>query len=225
MGKCGCVMSAEARERIAASKRGIPRSEETKSKLRAAQLGKRLSEETKSKIGFSNMGRIITEETRQRLREAKTGQRHTPESIEKMRAVKSGENNPNFGKHRSEESKQRSREALRGHNVSEETKKKQSLVARHLFMLRDHWPMLGRNETKLLDEQERINSIVLIRQYRLPELGYTVDGYCRSTNTVYEVYERQHKTTETMRRDIVRQNEIVALLGCSFVIIWDMTGR
>jgi very-short-patch-repair endonuclease len=80
---------------------------------------------------------------------------------------------------------------------------------------------MGKNETVLLDLQEKKDGTKIKRQYIVNELGYVVDGYCPETNTIYEVYEHKHRHTRDMLKDIQREKEIREFLGCSFVVIWD----
>lgn len=81
---------------------------------------------------------------------------------------------------------------------------------------------IGKNETKLLNEQEQKDNCKIIRQHRIKDLGYIVDGYCKETNTVYEVYENYHKKSKVIKRDFKRQEEIQILLKCKFIVIWDI---
>jgi hypothetical protein len=76
---------------------------------------------------------------------------------------------------------------------------------------------LGRNEKSILDFIEAKNNIILERQVEVD--GYYVDGYCRSTNTVYEVYERYHKYQK--ERDDKRTLDIINTLQCEFIVIFD----
>jgi len=78
---------------------------------------------------------------------------------------------------------------------------------------------IGKREKQILDERESTDSCKIIRQYCIETLGYTVDGYCLETNTVYEVYERYHDYQ--VQKDLERENEICRHLGCDFIIIWD----
>jgi thioredoxin-related protein len=48
-----------------------------------------------------------------------------------------------------------------------------------------------------------------------------VDGYCKETNTIYEVYEKAHYRKEKYKKDFKRQKEIQNYLKCNFVIIND----
>ena len=68
----------EAREKIAASKKGVKRAAftpEHRQKMADARRGKRHSEETKAKIGKANRTRIWTEESRQKASSSKRGRR------------------------------------------------------------------------------------------------------------------------------------------------------
>ena len=53
----------------------------------------------------------------------------------------------------------------------------------------------------------------------IKSLGYIVDGYCKETNTVYEVYEKYHE--KQVEHDLRRQEEIQKHLGCKFIAIKD----
>lgn len=78
---------------------------------------------------------------------------------------------------------------------------------------------IGRNETQLLNEQEQKDHCKILRQYKIENLGYIVDGYCPENNTIYEVYEPRHNDPKVSERDKNRQNEIEQHLNCNFVII------
>lgn len=64
----GKVMSASEKEKLRASKLGVPRSAETKAKLRAANLGKRLNADSIAKAAAKNTGKTRSEETKERMR-------------------------------------------------------------------------------------------------------------------------------------------------------------
>ncbi len=105
---------------------------------------------------------------------------------------------------------------------SEETKRKIRLTAIQYRKDNDlPYMMAGKNEKELLDKQEIKDHCKIIRNYEIKELGYFPDGYCKETNTVYEVYERYH--TWKVFKDLERENKICRYLGCDFVIIYDRT--
>ena len=81
------------------------------------------------------------------------------------------------------------------------------------------WHSIGANEARMLDEQEQIDKCKIQRQYPIKELGYVVDGYCRETNTVYEVYEKYHD--KQVQKDLQRETEICNFLSCDFIILWE----
>lgn len=64
---------------------------------------------------------------------------------------------------------------------------------------------------------EQLGNIKLIRQYQVGK--YRVDGYCKETNTAYEIDEEQHFTVSGRCRDAERQSYIEDALGCNFVRI------
>jgi len=79
------------------------------------------------------------------------------------------------------------------------------------------WYQIGKHEKQLLDEQEVKDNCKILRQYQISV--YVVDGYCKETNTVYEVYEKAHD--KKVFEDLDRENEICKKLSCDFIIIWD----
>lgn len=72
-GAPGHVVSAEAREKMAASRRGKPLSPEHKAKLRAANVGKKMSPEAIAKTAAFWTGRKHSPETKAKIAAAKTG--------------------------------------------------------------------------------------------------------------------------------------------------------
>lgn len=84
---------------------------------------------------------------------------------------------------------------------------------------------IGRNETLILNKQEKIDNCIIDRQFYVHKAGKTVDGYCHETNTVYEVYEFRHLRKGKPEKDLRRQKEIEKVLKCKFIIIWDPKKR
>ena len=80
-------------------------------------------------------------------------------------------------------------------------------------------PNIGNNEIKLLNEQEILDNCIIDRNFKVGM--YNPDGYCKDTNTIYEVYEKYHTYTKQHESDIKRQSYIQKHLKCNFVIIWD----
>lgn len=151
-GKAGYVLPQEAREKIAASKRGKPRSEETKRKVSESKKGRPgtpHTEETKAYLSAcfkGKPGHARTEETRRKIsakltglkrapefgeavRLRKMGTKHTPESIAKMSASKTG-------KPRSLEAIEKTRQKILGIKRSEETRRKMSEAQKARFSAR-----------------------------------------------------------------------------------------
>jgi group I intron endonuclease len=91
----------EAREKIAASKKGVKRaafSPEHRQKMADARRGKQHSEETKAKIGKANRTRVWTEESRQKASSSKRGRRWICHHTEGSRLVPSCEVQDYFAK-------------------------------------------------------------------------------------------------------------------------------
>jgi len=71
-----------------------------------------------------------------------------------------------------------------------EISKKNRLIRVKQIKKDGFYSQLGKNEKQLLNEQEKIDNCKIKRQFLVKGLGYTVDGYCHETNTIYEVYEK-----------------------------------
>lgn len=82
----GFAPSAEGRERIAASKRGVPRSPEVLAKMSAASKGKTLSVQARAKLSAFFKGRPLTEEHKRKVSEGKRGYRYSEKALAGFRA-------------------------------------------------------------------------------------------------------------------------------------------
>ena len=106
--------------------------------------------------------------------------------------------------------------------MSKETKEKLRKYKIDKILQEGCWFTIGKNEKQLLDEQEIKDNCKILRQYivRVSHTQfYSVDGYCKETNTVYEVYEKAHD--KKVFKDLERQNEICKYLSCTFIVIYD----
>jgi len=77
--------------------------------------------------------------------------------------------------------------------------------------------LIGKNEQHLLTLKAKELNVTIERQVTFKP--YVVDGYCRETNTIFEVYEKHHDKTAAY--DLKRQQELMQRLNCNFVIIHD----
>jgi hypothetical protein len=84
-------------------------------------------------------------------------------------------------------------------------------------------PNIGNNEKRLLDQRESIDKCSIARDFKIGM--YNPDGYCKKTNTIYEVYEKYHTYTKQKEKDKIRQSYIQEELKCNFVIIWDLKNK
>lgn len=79
-------------------------------------------------------------------------------------------------------------------------------------------PNVGKHELDILALIENYTGNTLKRQFFYD--GYWIDGYCETTNTVYEIYEGYHyANVDRIGRDDKRQKYIEENLKCTFVII------
>ena len=163
--------------------------------------------------GCRKKGIKLSEETKRKMSEnsPKYWATHKfPESAKlkisntiRLSGARIGKRNSFYGKHHTEKTKQKLRSAL-------------------LLRVANGTPLgVGKNEKRLLDEQEKKIGKPIMRQFPIPGLGFIADGYCPATNTIYEVYEQRHDTPKNRKKDGYRQKLIVEKLKCNFEIIWD----
>ena len=96
-------------------------------------------------------------------------------------------------------------------------------LTRHGYVPLKKYINVGKNEEAILNEQERLCNTKIQRSYRVGR--YFADGYCPTTNTIYEVYEKFHRPRYKRLKDEIRQKYIQDKLKCTFVIIWDLPKR
>lgn len=162
------------------------------------------------KISKSLKGKLLTEKHIQKLKEAHKGMlglKHSSTTINKMRNIKFGNNNPRYNI-----------------KVSSDIRKKQRISM--LNYIKENRGELrcnvGKNETEILNNIESKTNSLIIRNYEIKNLGYIVDGYDKSLNIVYEIYEKYHTRPLQTIKDAERENEIKDFLKCSFKVIWDI---
>jgi very-short-patch-repair endonuclease len=177
-------------------------SDETKIKISKAHIGKKLSNEHKENISKANKGKLRSEEFKKNLSTYRKGKPLSSETRLKISKIHSGHSTRG-----------------RGWKHSNETKNKMRNIRTIKNIESGKWCSIGKNETQLLNEQEIKDNCKIIRQFVINKLGYTADGYCKETNTIYEVYESAHE--KRVFQDLKRENEICNLLNCDFIIIWD----
>jgi len=76
---------------------------------------------------------------------------------------------------------------------------------------------IGTTEKQILDEIEKEENIVLLRQFYVA--GRYIDGYDKENNVAYEIDEWHHKYK--IVNDTIRENQIRQILDCDFVRVKD----
>jgi very-short-patch-repair endonuclease len=77
------------------------------------------------------------------------------------------------------------------------------------------YPIIGKNEKKILDKLEIDLGYIIIRQYKVS--CFHLDGYIPEINLAIEVDEEYHKKQKD--KDIAREEFIKQKLGCQFLRI------
>jgi len=82
------------------------------------------------------------------------------------------------------------------------------------------FPMVGRNETEILDQLEFELNTKIERQYKV--CGYFLDGYSKKFNIAFMVNEPRHYSKKQIIKDAHRTKNIKNYLNCEIIIIKDV---
>ncbi len=201
----------------------------------------KLSKSHRNKISLSMMNHKVSASTRRKISKGHKGKTYPNLSFAQKGKKKSKEHCKNIGLARlgksyeeiygnSKAKKLRKKAKLRmiGNTYTKNVKKSAETIRKHRVAAINNIEkyrgklkcFVGKNEKRLLDEQEIKNNCEIIRQHKIRELGYIVDGYDKANNVVYEVYEKYYHIRKP-KKDLKRQREIQKFLKCKFKIIWD----
>lgn len=203
-------------------------SKETIEKIRNSNIKfwsehKELAKERGRKAGNTERGRKLPLEWVEKVAAANRGKKRKPFSEEWRRRIGLARKGKKMGPMSEQQKlKLKARMTGRPHSVERRIIERNAQIKRIERQKFDGGPLLpciGCTEKQILDNIEKTEGIKLIRQYKI--IGYFIDGYCKETNTAYEVDEPKHYNSyeELKQKDIRRQNEIEQVLGCSFVRI------
>ncbi len=169
------------------------------------ETDERVAKAAKSMIGKISWCKDKTKETDERLK--KLGEKVSKTKLEKHI-------------HLTDEHKDKIRKSSIGRKEPDELRMKRRIIRQKQIEEAGGIIQIGHNETKILNEIEQKEGIVIDRNFRI--CGYYPDGYCHETNTIYEIYEKKHLKDKQKEYDAKRQKEIEEKLKCRFIITWDM---
>ena len=222
-------ISKESRKKMSEAKKGAKhplfgkhRTEKTKRKISDRNIGKKCSLETRIKMSKSHTG--VKRPYYKRVKVFKGMRHHSEETKRKMSMAKKGKSSTRKGKHMPKEAIEKIRNFRIGKHNSDAAKRKLRLsTIAHIKRTSGIIPIVGKNEKTILDKLEKENNIQIKRNFHIKNLGYFLDGYCKETNTAYEVDEKYHFdfNGNLREKDIKRQNEIENELNCDFIRIKD----
>lgn len=189
-------------------------------------LCEKISKSMKGKCGIlaRSYGCKTSAETRKKQSDAKKGKHPWNYGLTKENNESVLKNSLSTGKTVKEKwaiDKEYRRKSVKSHKkyrTSEKTKLKMRNSAIKNY-LKNKLPRQGKNEKKILDRIEKNIGYKLLRQYSID--GYFVDGYCKETNTVYEIYENYHKSNKVALKDRERRKYIRNKIKCKLIIIKD----
>ncbi len=166
---------------------------------KSAMLGIKHTAEAKKKIGLMNKGKVVSDETKEKI---------STSNIEYYR------NNPS---------------PRLGIKCKPETLCKMRLsaikrVEKCKFGGNQFYPAYNKKSIILIENYAKERNLNIIHaenggEFYVEKLGYWVDAYDPINNVVIEYYEKQHKYNK--EKDDRRRQEIVDLLNCEFIIIYE----
>lgn len=162
------------------------------------------------------IGRVQSEEEKEKRAKKLRGKKRSNESRKRLAESKTGNKNPFYGNH-SPKSVEHARKIRLG--CIESYKKK----LKFFFKLS---PKHNPFACKIIDEYGKKNGYNFQHalnggEYHIKELGYWVDGYDESKNSVIEYFEKHHNRTKMKIKDNRRMKEIIDFLKCTFIIIYE----
>jgi group I intron endonuclease len=92
---------------------------------KASMKGRKHTEESKKKMSKFQKGKLVSDETKKKQSDSRKGKKHTPEWCKKIGLSNLGKHNKTL----SEETKRKISESQKGKIVSEETKRKHSIIS------------------------------------------------------------------------------------------------
>jgi hypothetical protein len=176
-------------------------------------LGKKLTDEHKKNIALNTpdvwTGKKHSKESIEKMRVSSTGKKHSKETREKMSTDRVGDKNAFYGKSHTEETKKKLRKS------KSELMKKLGVMPGYNPKACIEIDNYGKENGYNFQHAENGG------EYHIKELGYWVDGYDKEKNIVVEYMEKHHDRPSHIKKDKKRKEEIIQLLNCKFIEIWD----
>jgi hypothetical protein len=140
-----------------------------------------------------------------------------------------------FGKTTSEETKKKLSNALKGKNVwmngkilSQKTKQKMREIKLNTIKEMGGFPSFNKNACNFIDKLNKERGWKLQHALNGGEIqicGYSVDGYDKEKNIIFEYDEIQHRYPKRNKKDIYRQDEIINNIHPKMFIRYDETTK
>ncbi len=194
-------------------------------------FGKKHSEETKKKIGISNFGKHRTENHKRKYSECQLGEKAFW-----------------FGKRFSLETKRKISMSLKGRKLSRQTKQKLShkkmgknnpmydkiptekhrekmrIAALKRLERQGILPSYNLKACQFIDEYGKQNGYNFQHALNGGEVkicGYSLDGYDKEKNVIFEYDEKHHRYKKFSKKDLIRQKNIINKLNPKKFIRYD----
>lgn len=170
-----------------------------------------ISDDTKEKHRQAKIGFHLTPDHREKLRNSWLGKHHTDQAKSKMNAWK---------KNVSEETRRKLRDARLGKTASDETREKLRNIKLMAITQLGGFPSYNRKACAFIDAIQSKLGVSLQHAMNGGEVyicGYSVDGYDKSKNIVFEYDEPRHENPSRKIKDIHRTKLMMEKTGCDVI--------
>ena len=204
-----------------------PHSKETRMKISKSNTGKKRTQKHKDNISKNTKGKNKGKKKPKRsythclnLSKSLTGRKNPHIGVIRSKKTREKISKGNLGK--TQPYKGKSYEEIYGIEKAKKLKCQRRKNVLNLLLESKKYGsyiIVGKNETRILNNIEREKHIKILRQYRI--IGYSLDGYDFINNIVYEVDEKYHSNANQIIKDEERELNIIQHLGCEFIRIKD----
>lgn len=170
-----------------------------------------ISEETKKRIGLVHKGKKISEDLKNKLKNSWVGKKHSSETILKMKEMR---------QHISEETREKLRNIRLGKKMSDKTREKMREIKLNNIKELGGFPSFNKKACNFIDSIK--NKLSYNFQHALNGgefniCGYSVDGYDKNNNVIFEYDEKRHENPTRKLKDLKRMEIIKNKLNCEVI--------
>ena len=170
-----------------------------------------ISDETREKHRQAKLGVSLSKEHRQVLKNSWIGKHHSDDTKQKMKIIHENVN---------EETREKLRHKRIGQKASEETKEKLRNIRLEIVKQMGGFPSFNRKACEFIDSIQSKLGLQFRHALNGGEVficGYSVDGYDKDKNIVFEYDESRHENLTRKIKDMRRTERMINKTGCEII--------